>query len=232
MPRTIFILAASLLTIACAQQQPVINDEMMRLDGPMPSNFGGSWERDYTRGDDFNAAVRDAYYGLHRNPTNGQVSNDQRTRYGSAAVSKRQWNAVYAIARLADVITRPQVLTISQTEYEISIAREDDYAIFCAFYNGVAKNTESGFGAEMCGWDGEQLVSHVAMPDGLQITHRFTVSRDGKNLRVITTVRSKTAPMPFTLSRFYTRFSAPTSDFNCVETLSMKRVCSTGSLEL
>jgi hypothetical protein len=145
MLRALFILAASQLIAACAQK-PVISDEMMRLDGPMPADFGGSWERDYTRGDDFNAALRDAYYGLRRNPTNGQIGNDQRASYGSAAVSQRHWDSIYAIARLADVITRPQVLTISQSEREISIAREDDYAIFCAFYDGVAKNTASDFG--------------------------------------------------------------------------------------
>lgn len=231
MLRALFILAASQLIVACAPK-PVISDEMMRLDGPMPADFSGSWERDYTRGDDFNAALRDAYYGLHRNPTNGQISNNQRTNYGSPQISQRQWNAVYAIARLADVITRPQVLTIAQSEHEISIAREDDYAIFCAFYDGVAKNTASDFGAEVCGWDGQQLVSHMTLPDGLQVTHRLTVAQNGKNLRVVTTVRSGTAPVPFTLSRFYTKFEAPSSDFNCVETLSMRRVCSTGNLQL
>ncbi len=69
-------------------------------------------------------------------------------------------------------------------------------------------------------------------PDGLQIVHRFTVSEDGKHLRVITSVQSSEARLPIVLSRFYTRFEAPTSDFNCVETLSMKRVCSTGDLDL
>lgn len=231
MLRALFILAASQLIVACAQK-PVISDEMMRLDGPMPADFSGSWERDYTRGDDFNTALRDAYYGLRRNPTNGQIGNDQRTSYGSAAVSQRHWDSIYAIARLADVITRPQVLTISQSEREISVAREDDYAIFCAFYEGVAKNTASDFGAEVCGWDGQQLVSHMTLPDGLQVTHRLTVAQNGKNLRVVTTVRSSTAPVPFTLSRFYKKFEAPSSDFNCVETLSMRRVCSTGNLEL
>ena len=124
------------------------------------------------------------------------------------------------------------VTALDAGDKEISIARKDDYAIFCAFYDGVAKTTESGFGAELCGWDGDHLVSNVTLPDGLQITHRFAVSPDRKRLRVTTTVNSKAAPIPFTLNRFYTRFEALPSDFNCVETLSMRRVCSTGDLEL
>ena len=73
---------------------------------------------------------------------------------------------------------------------------------------------------------------NIVLPSGLQVTHRLTVAQNGKNLRVVTTVRSSTAPVPFTLSRFYKKFEAPSSDFNCVETLSMRRVCSTGNLEL
>jgi hypothetical protein len=64
------------------------------------------------------------------------------------------------------------------------------------------------------------------------VTHRLTISPDGEQLRIITTVDSKKSRVPFTLSRFYRKFEAAASDFNCVETLSMKRVCSTGDLEL
>jgi len=230
MLRTLFILAVSQLIVACAQK-PVISDEMMRLEGPMPADFSGSWERDYTRGDDFNTALGQALYRLSRRTNDSRLPVEQRMGNGTA-VPQRHRASVYAIGRLAELITRPQVLTISQSEREISIAREDDYAIFCAFYDGVAKNTASDFGAEVCGWDGQQLVSHMTLPDGLQVTHRLTVAQNGKNLRVVTTVRSSTAPVPFTLSRFYTKFEAPSSDFNCVETLSMRRVCSTGNLEL
>jgi hypothetical protein len=49
---------------------------------------------------------------------------------------------------------------------------------------------------------------------------------------VVTTVSSSTARIPFTLSRFYRKFERLPPDFNCIETLSMKRVCSTGEIEL
>jgi len=231
MIRTCFAALTYLLLAACAQQ-PVISDDMKSLDGPMPADLSGSWERDYTRGDDINAALGQALYQLSRRSARAQQSVQPTFSNGTNSSPGRHRAAVYALARLADEITRLQVLTISQNENEISIARKDDYAIFCAFYDGVAKSTESGFGTELCGWDGDHLVSNGTLPGGLQVTHRFTVSEDRKRLRVITTLNSSTSPVPFTLSRFYTKFEALPSDFNCVETLSMRRVCTTGDLEL
>jgi hypothetical protein len=70
------------------------------------------------------------------------------------------------------------------------------------------------------------------MPDGLRVMHRFHVSDNRRELRVITTVSSKTAPMPITMSHYYWRFEKPPRKLECIETLSMKRVCSTGKLEL
>jgi len=232
MKKTCCMILAFLLMVACASSKPVISDNMRVLDGPMPANLSGSWERDFTRGDDTNAVLGQALYQLSKRSARAQQSAQPTFGYGYDSVPRRDRAALFAIARLADEITRLQVLTVSQSDKEISIARKDDYAIFCAFYDGVAKTTESGFGAELCGWDGDHLVSNVTLPDGLQITHRFAVSPDRKRLRVTTTVNSKAAPIPFTLNRFYTRFEALPSDFNCVETLSMRRVCSTGDLEL
>lgn len=220
------MLVLCLLLAACSRQ-PVIDDEMMRFSGVMPADFGGSWERNYARDDDVNAVLREAYYKL------SQTSADQRysMRPGTAMASSKDISSVVALARLAELITRPDVLTISQNAYEISVARKGDFAMTCAFYDGVAKGIDSVYGTEICGWDGKQLVANLVLPDGLQITHRFTISADGEQLRVVTTVSSSTSRIPFTLRRFYSKFDRPRSFFNCIETLSMKRVCSTGEIE-
>jgi hypothetical protein len=228
----VLALIAGLCAAGCGGKKPIITEDMLRFEGPMPADFSGSWERDYSRGDDIYAVLNATLRALSRNSPDPRLSAQARISASPDSVSSRQRAATFAIAQLADEITRLQVLTISQSDSEILIERKDDYAIFCAFYGGAAKATESGFGAELCGWDGDHLVSQVVLPDGLQIVHRFTVSEDGKQLRVITSVLSSEARLPITLSRFYTKFEAPTSDFNCVETLSMKRVCSTGDLDL
>ena len=197
------------------------------MDGKLPADFSGSWQRDYALDDDVNAVLRDAYNRLNRS-----VADQQYSRAPSGpTVSQKDVNSLLAIARLAELITRPDELTISQNEREIFVERKDDYAILCSFHDGVAKASSSQYGAEVCGWDGNHLVSNLVLPDGLQVTHRFTISASGEQLRVVTTVSSSTSRLPFSLRRFYTKFTRPSSSFNCIETLSMKRVCSTGEIK-
>ena len=228
MMRTWNVLLLCLLATACAPARPVIDEQMMRVDGDMPADFSGSWERDYSRGDDVNQVLRDIYYYLSRTSADRAYSG----RPGPAQPSSSDMASIQALARLAELITRPQVLTISQNDHEITVDRKDDFSLLCAFYDGVAKGTESDYGTEICGWDGDQLVSHLILPDGLQVTHRFTISEDRQQMRVITTVSSNTARVPFTLRRYYKKFERLPPDFNCIETLSMKRVCSTGEIVL
>lgn len=225
MLRMWFTIVPFLLLVACSQQ-PVVSDEMARVNGRLPADFGGSWQRNYARDDEVNAVLRDAYNRLIR------TLPDQRRPAiaGTTTPASKQMDSLLALARLAELITRPDVLTISQTEHEISIARKDDFAMLCAFYDGVAKAVENDNGTEICGWDGRQLVSNLVLQGGLQVTHRFTISADGQQMRVVTTVSSTTSRLPFTLRRFYSRFERPTSSFNCIETFSMKRVCSTADI--
>jgi hypothetical protein len=226
--RSLTICLPCLLLVACAPAQPVIDEQMMRIDGEMPADLSGSWERDYSRGDDVNQVLRDIYYYLSR------TSADRAyiARPGPVQPSSKDFESIRALARLAELITRPQVLTISQNDQEITVDRKDDFSLLCAFYDGVASGTESDYGTEICGWDGDELVSHLVLPDGLQVTHRFTVSEDRQQLRIVTTVSSSAARVPVTLSRFYKKFERLPPDFNCIETLSMKRVCSTGEIVL
>jgi len=219
-------IVALCLSIAACAQPPVIDNEMKRIEGALPADLSGSWERNYARDDDVNAVLRDVYNKIVRTST-----DRQSTGAGVPMPSAKDMSSVLALGRLAELITRPDVLIISQTESEISIEREDDFAMLCAFYDGIAKDTQNEYGVEICGWDGEQLVSNLVLPDGLQVTHRFTVSEDGEQLRVVTTVSSNTSRFPFSLRRFYTKFVRPPSEMNCVETFSMKRVCDTAEVE-
>ncbi len=194
----------------------------------MPADLSGSWQRNYVRDDDLNAALAAAYDRLARSIP------DQRAAGSPVPVgpSSKDADALYALARLAEQITRPDVLTIAQDDFEIRVERKDDFSLLCAFYAGKAKAMVSPYGVETCGWDGNNLVSHLRLPGGLEITHRFTISEDKQQLRIVTTLDSSASRVPFTLRRFYTKFERPPPALNCVETLSMKRVCSTGRLEL
>jgi hypothetical protein len=219
---------AALLLAACTASGPVLDTTNPSFIGEMPADFSGSWERDYSRGEDAQGALNTLF--RQRQRLMQQQSQFPGSPQSNAGMSQREGKALVALARLVEEITRPDVLTISQDDYEIRVARKDDFDLSCSFFEGVAQGTDSAYGTEVCSWDGNSLVSHLVLPGGLTVTHRFTMSPDRNYLRVITTAKSSGTRTPFTLHRFYIRFEAPPNAFNCIETLSMKRVCSTGEI--
>lgn len=219
MIRTLSLLTLCLFLTACLQQ-PAREVGTRSYAGIMPVDISGSWERDFSRGDDVNKALTRLFRQLNRTARRQQLPN-----YSSQFASQANVSAILALARLAQLVTRPTVLTISQSENEIRIEREGDFAMLCEFHDNVARGSVTEYGTEVCGWTGEQFVSRLLLPDGLAISHRFTLAPDGENMHVATTVSSSSSRVPFTLHRFYTRFEPLASEYNCVETLSRKRVC-------
>jgi hypothetical protein len=225
------LLVLCCLVAACSHQSVVEIDESIRnYEGSIPVNFSGSWERDYARGDDISVALNRAFNRLGGSTRSSVYSNDPRTN--GPIISQRRADAIVALARLAEVITRQDVFTIEQNAHDISIERKDDYSMFCEFYNGTAKGSVTAYGSEVCGWEGDQFISHLVLPGGLLVSHLFTMGPDGQRMRVITTVASDAAGVPLILNRFYRKFEPSASRFNCVETLSMNRVCSTSKEEI
>jgi hypothetical protein len=221
---TSLLLAALLWLAGCAHEKPLLIEDTKYFEGDMPADFSGYWQRDYASSDNINQVLRNAYYELGRRSRTSQG--------GIPMASDRDRSRLLPLARLVELITRTDELTISQTEHEILVERRDDFSLMCAFFDGVAKPIDSAFGKETCGWNEDRLISVNEFPDGLRVIHQFQISADRKQLRVITTATSKTAPMPFTVSLYYWRVEKRPGKFACIETLSMKRVCSTGELAL
>jgi len=227
--RTGNILALCALLAGCSQQ--VAGDKLVRsYAGDAPVNLSGSWERDYSRGDIVSVEVNRVLRQIQRTAIDPRMTND-RISAANTSDTRRKISRVLALAQLADMITQVDTLTIAQSEHHISVERKGDFAISCEFYDSVAQGPETEYGNEICGWDGHQFVSRLILPDGLRVSHRFTISTDGKSLLVSTTVSSSATTTPFTLDRYYNQFERPASAFNCIETLSMKRVCSTGEIK-
>lgn len=223
MLRTPSLFLLCLLVTGCVQQSVRDNATRSYL-GVMPVDLSGSWERDYSRGDDVNKALGRLFRQLNRSAHSQQFPN-----YAGPVTPYADVSSILALARLAELVTRPTVLTISQSEGEIRVEREGDFAMVCEFYGGVSRGVVTDHGTEVCGWTGEQFVSRLLLPDGLVVSHRFTIAPDRENMHVATTVSSSSTRVPFTLHRFYTRFEPLDSEYNCIETLSRKRVCSTNS---
>lgn len=230
--RYLTVIFATAFLTSCTSQEPRLDTTYPSFSGEMPADFSGSWERDYARSQDVQGALNAMFQDRQRAVTQQQQMNSMsRVGPASTGLSQREVNGMVALARLVEEITRPDVLEISQDRQEIRIARDDDFALSCTFFDGVAQATDSPYGTEVCGWDGDDLLSHLVLADGLRISRRYTLSPDGNFLREITTASSGATRSPLVLHRYYIKFEAPARPFNCVETLSMKRVCSTGEIE-
>ena len=203
------------------EQLPVIDEPLMSAE------LGGSWERDFSRDDDVNDTLQRAYRVLARS-----LSDRQRYGGGPVGLPAGEANSLVALARLVELITRPTVLRITQTDEQILVHRKDDFSLSCDFGGPEGAAERSVFGGEYCAWQGRDLVSLNVLPGGLRIEHRFTLSDDGHRLRVTTTASAPQSRTPFSLRRFYQKFEEPAPAYECVETFSMKRVCSTGELDL
>lgn len=219
-------LALCLLVGACTQQ-PTRNAAVRSNQSSMPANLSGLWGRDYFRGDDVNRALEQWFRRLGRTAPDLRPAGLPELDNAGTISSTQDVNSILALARLADELTRPRYFTISQTEHQISVERENDFDISCEFYDGVAQGARTPYGEEICGWNGDQFISRLILPDGLLVSHRFTVAPEGDELHVATTVSSRNTGMSFTLSRFYKKYEPSDSLFSCIDTLSRNRVCST-----
>ena len=52
--------------VGCAPEPPILIEDTRYFEGDMPADFSGRWARDYSRGDDINKKLQEAYYDLAR----------------------------------------------------------------------------------------------------------------------------------------------------------------------
>ena len=216
------LIVLSLLCVAACGHQPAVTDAMQKVDARLPVDYSGSWQRNYARDDEVVDVLNRMYYEMAR------ASNDP---YGAPVVSRQDSETLLALAQLAELITRFDIMTIVQNDQEIRIERKDDFSLVCRFHEGASQAVQNAAGREICGWAGNDLVSQMTLADGLEIVNQLTISENHDELRVVTTLSSSSSRIPFTLRRFYRKFDQPKSDFHCIETLTMKRVCSTKPIE-
>lgn len=199
------------------------------LERPLRLDFSGSWEKDFRRSDKWEDEL-----GRMLRIRQEQAARQQAGLGGSApAVSVgninvgggRQGANIVDLARLAEYISRQTTLQIHQDRDSIRIERQGEAALVCG--TGAALETPfvSVHGRESCGWDGQQLVFQIDLPDALMVRHRLTVAADRNELRMVTSVSSG-GSAPFNLIQTFNRYEAPAEDYNCVLTLSRGRVCS------
>ena len=221
---------ASLPAVAQDDDQLTILD----LDQPLRLDFGGFWEKDYRRSDNWQDELtrkmrlrQEAAARQGGNPGAAARVSVPPISIGNINLNggRGRGASIVDLARLAEYISRQTTLRIDQTRDEIRIERRGDSSLVCGTGWQVVQTFTSSYGVEACGWDGQQLVFQTMLPDDLIVVHRFSVSSDGLLLNLITSVISKGSES-FDLRQAFNRYDAPRAEFDCEQTLSRGRVCS------
>lgn len=188
-------------------------------------DFSGAWEKDFTRSDRWEDELerqlsqmrRDAERGIYADTRGGGSSLVNSGRRGRGA-------NIVELAQLAGYIHRQTTLRIYQNTVEVRVQREGDADLVCSLDLPVEQTYISEHGDEVCGWEGPQLVFRIALPEGVDILHRFSVSEDREWLN-LATVMTSNGGSPFTLLQFFRRYESPSEDFHCITTISRGNSC-------
>ena len=188
---------------------------------PHDVDFSGHWELDYQRSDYPAEKIRQVYierrseleYELRRQGSRALTIDPKITGLSS----------IVGLGRLAEEIAEATVLDIVQSADHIIVNRNDDFALICDFSDMTPK--ASVVGAEACLWDEDQLVFQMALPDGLNVEHTFSIASDRTRINIATTVWLNGAPYPFTLNRVYMPYVPGEGQYHCEYTIARQTTC-------
>ena len=200
---------------------------------PMPwrPDFSGAWEKDFGRSDRWEDELNRQLAQMRRDAERG-IQTDYGTGVAISGSGRRGRGAnIVELAQLAGYIHRQTTMRIYQTSAEIRVQREGDADLVCSIAAQVERTYSSQFGDEVCAWDGQQLVFRIALPEGVDILHRLSVSDDREWLNMAT-VMSGNGGAPFTLLQFFRRYESPSENFNCIQTISRGNSCRLGDTPL
>ena len=210
------------------------------LDLPLRLDFSGSWEKDFRRSDNWEDELSRTLRIRQESTARQQSSPGSTRRRSTPPISIGNVNLprsrgrganIVDLARLAEYISRHSIIDIVQTRDEISIERSGEAALICGVEYKLQQTFANEHGVEVCGWEGQQLVFQIMLPDDLIIMHRFTVSSNQRVLNLLTSIFSKGGE-PFNLIQAFNKYEAPRDEFNCIQTLSRGQVCSQAGTDL
>lgn len=189
-------------------------------------DMSGNWEKDYQLSDDFETEFNLYLFDIQRrmNPQTDGLNRNSTIGIGAGG-GGGSMETVVGLARFTEEITRMPVLQIEQDRSRVQIDREEDFALFCEFFNNQTALTQTPFGTEQCGWNGNQLLFQLNLQDGLRIFYQVTLSPNGQQLNITTTVTSSQVPTSLTISNYYRRYDIPENDIDCILTLTRNNVC-------
>lgn len=206
-------------------------DYLPDIHGPAPGsvkqvvNLSGDWEKDYQRSDDFKTQFQDYVLKIENHIKDIQNGRERDSYYNAGGGIPDSRQALLGLAQFTQEITRMPELHIVQDSTGVQIKRENDFPLSCEFFGKLFTSKSNIYGTENCAWDRGQLFIHINLDNGLRIAHQITLSPDAKELNITTTVASKEASAPMTISNYYDRYTEPKSNYSCIHTLTKNDVC-------
>tara|TARA_R110002073_G_scaffold233602_1_gene394824 strand:+ start:71 stop:826 length:756 start_codon:yes stop_codon:yes gene_type:complete len=210
------------------------------LDLPLRLDFSGSWEKDFGRSDNWEDELsrtlrvrQESAARQQSSPGSSRIRSAPPISVGNINLPRSRGRGANMVdlARLAEYISRQNTIEIVQTRDEIRIERSGEAALVCGVEYELQRTFSSEHGVEVCGWEGQQLVFQIMLPDDLIIMHRFTVGSNQQVLNLLTSVYSKGGD-PFNLRLAFNKYQAPRDEFNCIQTLSRGQVCNQSGADL
>ena len=232
--RCALLIALGLLPLKMVQPQADRSADslpLLDLDRPIRLNFAGDWEKDFNRSDrwedELNRLLTIRQERAAQQRSGVTVRNLPRASLGNLNLNSLggRGTSIINLARLAEYVSRQTTMHIEQDRNEVRIERRGEAPLICTVDHGLRETFASEHGKEYCGWDGQQLVFIINLPDQLEISHRFDVAAAGDELRLVTSI-SHRGSAPFNLIQAFNRYDAGSNGLNCVLTVTRGRVCS------
>lgn len=226
------VAAAVLLTALCACSSPEYRPVESVPDNTIRVSYAGFWELNLGKSDNIQARLDTLVRELVRRAerqAQSQGRSDRGRGMTAGNVGSNSVPSVIGLAKMADLVTQSQLLEIEQGKNTVLVKRENNFALTCEFFKETFKPNETLLGTELCGWDSDQLLFRIYLPQGLSIQHRMSLGSSGDRLNIATTVHSDAVSYPFTLNRVYDRYDPDSGGINCEMTLTRGKVCTTES---
>ena len=210
-------------TVSCNKTADYRSDSISPVQPVV--DLSGDWEKDYQRSDDFNAAFKSYILYIQRKIKELQKNRDRNTSFYVDSPIMLSREAIMGLAQFTEEITRMPVLHIVQDKTGVQINQENDFAINCEFFDKQFSSRKNAYGTQNCTWNRGQLFIQINLANGLRISRQVTLSPDARELNITTTISSREATLPITVSNYYYRYTAPKDDYSCIQTLTRKNVC-------
>ena len=215
------LLISTLLLAGCAQER--VEDLITRIATPV--DMSGHWEVDYARSDNFQDQLNLVSRRIQREAARRAKLAEEGRGFAGGPLPGR--TELITLARLAEIITEPNLLEIIQGDARVRVKRANSFALVCETDDSGLSLTTDSLGTQHCSWDGDQLFFSLQLRDGLDITHRLSLSSDAKTVLMVTAVETNGARFPLVVSQYFTRYDPSVMGYRCERSLTKGKICTT-----